>query len=386
MPAAGYWCDVADFRFDDATSSTWIQAMPLGDYEHPVYGPIGITSERVQHFVDNVKNAVRGQDLDIDYDHKAYGGEAAGWVKDAENRGSDGLWLKVNWTPTAYAKLKEGAYRYFSPEFDDSWTHPKTNVTHQDVIFGGAITNRPFLKDILPINMSEVFQHASIKPNEGGKKVKLSKEAAAKLGLTEDPTDEEVQAALDALETPKVVDPSKDDKPEGEVQLSETDKALKTLSESNPIVKHLMEQNKQFADQLAENTTALHLSETNATVKRLTEKAAAAKVGLAQPAVDELTNTLLGIRDKKLSESVVKGFESLIDAKVVELGERGRLHKDDPEAGEVTALGELNKAVKKLTDASGDKMSYGDAMNEVARSQPELYRNYRLAVGAGVEN
>src|ERR1700756_3076619 len=121
----GYWSDLSRLTFDDSgTTSLWIQAMPLGEYDHPVYGKIDITSDKVKQFAQNVKDKVRGQELDIDYDHKQHGGEAAGWVKDAEDRGSDGLWLLVEGTKRAWEQLKDKAYRYFSPEYNDEWTHP----------------------------------------------------------------------------------------------------------------------------------------------------------------------------------------------------------------------------------------------------------------------
>src|SRR5689334_15458589 len=111
----GYLVDLSTVQLSDGDSpSSWIQAMPLGKYQHPVYGEIDITPDRVQRFADNVKNKVRDTDLDIDYDHKATTGEAAGWVKDAEAR-ADGLWVFVEWTKSAAQKIKERAYKYFSP-------------------------------------------------------------------------------------------------------------------------------------------------------------------------------------------------------------------------------------------------------------------------------
>jgi hypothetical protein len=41
------------------------------EYDHPIHGKIKFTTERLHTFAQNVKNKVRGTDLDIDYDHKA---------------------------------------------------------------------------------------------------------------------------------------------------------------------------------------------------------------------------------------------------------------------------------------------------------------------------
>lgn len=190
----GYLVDLATVKFDEGSTQTWIQGAPLGKYDHPIYGEIEFTPERVQQFAANVKANVRGQDLNIDYDHKE--GEAAGWVKDAEAR-DNGLWLLVEWTKTAAQKIKEKAYRYFSPEFVDEWTHPSTKQAYKDVLFGGGITNRPFLKGILPINMSEVFAHAADQNNDGGvMDEKLRKQIAKRLGLPEDAAEDQVLEAL----------------------------------------------------------------------------------------------------------------------------------------------------------------------------------------------
>ena len=130
-----YLIDLHSLKFDElqgGNASSWIQAMPLGKYNHPVYGEIDITPERVQQFAANVAANVRGQELDIDYDHKEYGGDAAGWVKSAEARLNEsdprhnGLWVLVEWVHDAYEKIKKGAYKYFSPEFEDEWKHPVT--------------------------------------------------------------------------------------------------------------------------------------------------------------------------------------------------------------------------------------------------------------------
>src|SRR4051794_331314 len=190
----GYWSDLSAAQFDDDARVTWIQALPIGSYEHPTYGKIEVTPEKVQQLAANVASNVRETELDIDYDHKAKGGEAAGWVKNAEAR-QNGLWLAVEWTKNAYQKIKDREYKYFSPEFTDEWKHPKTQVVHKNVLFGGGITNRPFLKDILPLNMSELFAEQQVHREESGMDPKKLRQL---LGLPEDATEEQVTAATDA--------------------------------------------------------------------------------------------------------------------------------------------------------------------------------------------
>lgn len=161
----GYMTELSGIELSDTATggaTSWIQAMPLGKYTHPFFGEIDFTPERLQRFADSVANNVRMTQLDIDYDHKMFTAEAAGWVQQAEFRPNEGLYLLVEWTKEAVQKIKDKVYKYFSPEFSDAWTNPKTGATYKDVLFGGGITNRPFLKDILPINLSELIKESGV--------------------------------------------------------------------------------------------------------------------------------------------------------------------------------------------------------------------------------
>src|SRR5690349_24949399 len=99
MARFGYYADLRGLQFSEANKS-WITAMRVGEYLHPMHGKISFTPDRLMRFADSVKRKVRGISLDIDYDHKAdptKGNEAAGWVEDAKVEG-DTLYLLVDWT------------------------------------------------------------------------------------------------------------------------------------------------------------------------------------------------------------------------------------------------------------------------------------------------
>jgi hypothetical protein len=139
----------------------WLHAFPVGRYVHPIHGELTFTAQRLQRIADGVNSGVRGISLALDYDHRgdvSKGGRAAGWVDGAEVR-SDGLWLSVSFTAQAAAEIRAGEWRYFSPEFAPTWTDPRTGVVHTDVLLGGALTNRPFLRDLAPIAASEGAVH-----------------------------------------------------------------------------------------------------------------------------------------------------------------------------------------------------------------------------------
>lgn len=371
---AGYWIDLFGLQFDEGVTQTWIQAMPLGTYEHPVHGKIDITAERISRFADNIKANVRGQQLDIDYDHKEYGGEAAGWVSDAEAR-TDGLWILVDWTKKAYDAIRNRAYRYFSPEFNDEWTHPKTQQTFQDVLFGGGLTNRPFLKDILPINMSEVFAYNEGNNHNGGKKMTPEQlaELRKRYELSEDASVEDILAAATAAPSPPA---SSEEAVVPPAQLSED---VKKLAETNAGVKQLMDfVNAQTArlevvtTQLADNTKKLREAEIQNTVTKLSENANKKGFALAPTAVVALSEVLLEA-PQNLGDKVVQAFDKVLSG-VVELGERGKQrHNSDDDA------------IKRFTDAvtnmqaSDSSLSYPDAVIRVAANDPVLFSEYQEA-------
>lgn len=196
----GYISLAKDIQFEaDNAVSSWIQAFPLGKWEHPVFGTLEFTKDRVARFVENLKNKVTGTDVSIDFRHRqdpAKGGQAAGWVKEAEDRGDEGLWLNVEWTNDAAKEIKEKKWRYFSPEYADEWDNKK-GQTFTDVLFGGALTNHPFLRDIAAVNLEDFMKDTDylndyLHALEGdGIKIEdvLDEEARTYLGIKPEPTD-----------------------------------------------------------------------------------------------------------------------------------------------------------------------------------------------------
>ena len=140
-------------RVDDkGVKSSIMQAFPFGEYKHPRYGLIVMNQENAQRAAMNVNNQATTAQLYIDFDHKD--GPAAGWVTGAEVD-DNGLNLIVDWTEKGTAALKGDEYRYFSPNYARKWRHPKTGKVYENIILGGGLVNRPFLKDINPISLGE---------------------------------------------------------------------------------------------------------------------------------------------------------------------------------------------------------------------------------------
>lgn len=137
---------------------SYIEAIAAKTYSTPAYGDVPITPQKLQNFVTNFHNNIRGQEIAINYDHGvdvSKGNKASGWIRDARLNG-DKLVLGVEFTEPAKQELKNKEWRYFSLEWEDEWVD-NDGKAHQDVMVGGGLTNRPIAKGLMPINFSEIF-------------------------------------------------------------------------------------------------------------------------------------------------------------------------------------------------------------------------------------
>ncbi len=132
-----------------------IQVIRTGKFNHPKYGTFEILPATLSEMKANFDSKVRGVDLAIDYFHES-DELAAAWIKNLflKEDGSE-LWAEVDWTPAASRKLAERELRYFSPDFAFEWTDPEAGTTFKNVLFGGGLTNRPFLKEMAAIVADE---------------------------------------------------------------------------------------------------------------------------------------------------------------------------------------------------------------------------------------
>lgn len=363
----GYWTDLSAVTLDDSEHMvSTFQAAPFGVYDHPVYGKIKFDDKVVSDIVSNFNSNARGTELDIDYDHKAKSGEAAGWVKAAEKR-SDGLYLTVEWTKDAWTKIKNKAYRYFSPEFASEWTHPKTGNKYQNVLFGGGITNRPFLKDILPLNMSELFEEQKEGNNMDREKL------IELLGLSADATDEQIETAIKERPQNESGTENKNTSEQEDTDTTELSEDIIKLAESSPAIKALVDSVQSLQTTVATQSAALQLAETEAKVVKLSEPVN----GRQLPAsVQKQLQSVLLDAPKALSDKIVSLFESFNKVGYVQLGEIGESSNVAGDGAGEDASKKFNDAVTKLIK-DNEGMSYGDAVERVAATNPELFEGYR---------
>lgn len=387
-PILARFIDLSTVELSEDGTGLWIQAFPYVEYDHPLHGKIKFDEARAERMAANVKANVRGQDLDIDYDHKVQRSDAAGWVKDAQAR-SDGLYIFVEWTKEAFGKLKEKAYRYFSPEYVDKWKHPDGRM-FQDVLFGGALTNRPFLKGITPINLSELVGDPnspgqSGTGSEGGNQVNREQleKLAKNLGVefTDETSDEDLYGLVEKASTQEEESESEDDNQEEEEEQTQDQlvgaslSELKKLSETNPAIKILLDQREEDAKRLAALEATNRLSE----VGRQLSELGNGDFTLT-PVVKDKVKALAIKLSEKASNDLFDVLKEIIKGGVVELAERGRTRESGNGGGRQLDEGgsDFDKAVIKLME-SDDKIMLGDAVEMVARDNPDLWEAHRRA-------
>lgn len=364
----GYLVDLTGIRFSDNNNQTWIQAMPIGTWHHPVHGPIENTFERSVRFADNVNNKVRAIDLDVDYEHKEGEFKAAGWIKQARADAKTGLWLLVEWTKQAAQMIRDKEFRYFSPEFVDEWVDPRSKNKFRDVLFGGGLTNRPFLKGILPINLSEMTMVS------GGNMNRATLEKLAKshgIEFDDSTSDEDLSTKVEDA----VIAAEESDDGDSTSDADETEKEpvmaseLVTLAEQTPALKKLLTEHSAVVKRLELVEAANRLAETSVRLSELNS----GKVVLTPVATQKLSDLMLN----PTADGAYEFAKAVLNKGTIELGERGFASDDSHETSHT-----FQDEVKKLTE--GEKgMDYIDAVEKVSRENPDLWEQHRLATFAG---
>lgn len=139
---------------DNKTSE--IQILQSGEWNHPSYGKMKISEETMNEMIRHFQNKLR-KGVYITEGHPQADEElpAVGWVKDLVKKGSDTLWAVIEWTDKGMELLKSKSYKFFSPEFYFKYEDPETREKYDNVLTGGALTNRPYFKSLEAVVLSE---------------------------------------------------------------------------------------------------------------------------------------------------------------------------------------------------------------------------------------
>ena len=141
-------------------------------------------------------HAARQDELLVDFDHfsadSAKPTKAAAWITAVEARG-DGLWAQMRLSTSGRSALEGGDYRHFSPVLGfPARTYAAGEEAHPVALLGGALTNQPTFKGMLPLS-----NRTETSPPEPTTTMDYKALIIALLGLQAAATDADIQSAAD---------------------------------------------------------------------------------------------------------------------------------------------------------------------------------------------
>jgi phage I-like protein len=145
------------------TVPEWIRILPSG-WVDSVKGRFLVDAQSRRQIITAC--AQRGLDVVFDYEHQTLKGEpapAAGWIRQLEDRGDDGLWGRVEWTEKAKGFLANREYRYHSPVVLVNKKDSRAVYLHSV-----ALTNTPAINHLEPLVASATFTTFNLSLKEDG--------------------------------------------------------------------------------------------------------------------------------------------------------------------------------------------------------------------------
>jgi len=358
------------FSSRDKTSE--IEILHSGEWEHPQYGTIVITEEDIDRFINSFDDKVRKVDIAVDQEHMPEKG-AAGWFRSMKKVFEDGkakLKATVEWTKLGTQLIKDGIFKYFSPEFEFQYEDLETHEIFDNVLLGGALTNRPYFKSLAPVALSENM-FAGFTGNlivKGGENRMTKDELKAKLAedpafvLPEDASEDEKKAyeelkaepAKDAEDTEKEGDEEEEKEVKGSENFISRAEHLKQMNEIKSQL-GIVEKRLRFKE-VQEQVSGFVFSESNpdgVLLPKNKEKAADILMA-ASPKVSQLFSEFL----KELPKVSAKLFK--------EEGGEGVSVNDGKQS-------KIDSAVAEVLN-NNKNMKYSEALKVVSRQSPDLFK------------
>jgi len=355
-----------------------LEMMRNGNWQHPLYGELKITEKDIDGFITSFNDNVRGVDLAIDLEHGATDkkGAAAGWIKGLEKvKDNDGISLmgSIEWTELGKEAIEKGEYKYFSPEFKSSYKDNESGKIFNNVLFGGGLTNRPFIKNMDPVLLSENVRKDIVenldnsykKFEEVGGVKKMNKDLLKTLKLSESASEEEVGKAINSLieDNEKLITKLSESEVKNVAdikKLSETNEALKS---ENGILKGTKSTLEIDNIKLSERVVNIESKLNNAEWDKIVTKALSE--GKLVPAMVEKYKSLFD-KDKQMAIDLM-ATQPIIVA-LDELGTKRAKAEGD---GDAIAL--FEKEVAKIMLER--KVEYGEALVFAEKEHPKMFED-----------
>lgn len=224
-----------------AESDKLVTITRTGTFHDPRYGEFEITPQMLSAMVSNFNNGVLGQDVFLDVDHDPGQGAAAKVTELTVDNGR--LRARVDWTAFGESAVRDRGFSYLSAEYHENWRDNETGQTHGPVLMGAALTNRPVIKRLDPIQLSE----KSTGGNPTGMHPDLFKKLSKEVNETMEKLLKEFRAQLEGLKLSETVIKG---------ILDAYEAGLKLAGEDEAAQKSLTAQYETMGKQLAEATTA----------------------------------------------------------------------------------------------------------------------------------
>lgn len=413
------------------TLSSEIHVVPTGTWMHWSGQEFSIDTDTIKELVRNFREGVR-KDIPITagHDNGMSGGElpAVGWFKDVVDKGVQGLYAFVEWTAEGNRLLRDKAFKYFSAELQFDYQDLETGISKDAVLVGGALTNKPFFKQLdmdpvaafsdeqkkkltLSFSVDGIINQFNLNDKTMDLKTILAK-SPSDLSVEEKAFVNEHKAELDAtqLEAFKSVI-------ETPAETAEEKKAREDKEAADKKAKEDADAEKAKADKEAANVAAGLNPDGTAKIDASEKKtvtlseaeviALRARADLADKTFAELNDIKVGAKVEKmlLSESNKDGkflpkektalisfvktlsetqkdqfvnLVNLIPAKAAMFKEAGDAGDTAPAGAKALAekMDVLAKAKMEASEKVGKKISYSQALKIVQKENPELFSEY----------
>jgi hypothetical protein len=153
-----------------------VEMLREGMFKHWLFGDLDINRKMFMSMIENFLNDVLTREIALDVDHNP-GAGAFGWFtslrlrrrafKDGKKRNV--LIGDIDLTDEGEELIKKKKYKYFSIDYHHNFKDKETEEEYGPTVFGGALTNRPFIPGMKALTMSEDVSVASdAEPGETG--------------------------------------------------------------------------------------------------------------------------------------------------------------------------------------------------------------------------
>lgn len=170
-----------------------IELLRVGRYERVGFfgdrSLLTIDTELLSSLKKNFDAKTLRIDPAVDYSHANWD-KAAGWIRGVElSDDNSTLYIVPEWTPAGKQSVLDKEFCYISAEFHPDYRDNETGKSYGPTLFGAGLTNRPFIKGMKSVELSETQEDATMTEQEIKElQEKLAESEAKVVSLTTDVT------------------------------------------------------------------------------------------------------------------------------------------------------------------------------------------------------